>query len=72
MTCAAFLGTPKTLAQQCLLLRFADSEELFTKLDRLADRLHKRKLPHNLDDLRDLFYNGAAHAVRSKNVSSRS
>ncbi|KAG0655552.1 phosphatidylinositol-4- kinase [Rhodotorula mucilaginosa] len=48
-----------------------DSEELFRKLDRLADRLHKRKLPHNLDDLRDLFYNGAAHAVRSKSPDAR-
>lgn len=62
----------KTLAQKFLLHRFAGTEDLFTKLDRLADRLHKRKLPHNLDDLRDLFYNGAAHAVRSKNVSSYS
>lgn len=57
------------LAQKALLLRFADAEDLLTKLDQLADRLHKRKLPHNLDDLRDLFYNGAAHTVRSKNVS---
>ena len=72
MSCVAFSETPKTLAHKSLLLLFSDTEGLFTKLDQLADRLHKRKLPHNLDDLRDLFYDGAAHAVRSKNVSGHS
>lgn len=43
-----------------------------TSLDRLSDRLDKRKLPHNLHDLRDLFYHGAAYVVRSKNVRYRS
>ncbi|GAA5868294.1 hypothetical protein JCM3774_000996 [Rhodotorula dairenensis] len=48
-----------------------DVKDLLTSLDRLSDRLNKRKLPHNLHDLRDLFYHGAAYVVRSKKPDSR-
>ncbi|GAA5978734.1 hypothetical protein JCM10908_004462 [Rhodotorula pacifica] len=45
--------------------------DVLARLDRLSERLQKRKLPHNLHDLRDLFYQGAAHVVKSPKPDPR-
>lgn len=39
-----------------------------SQLEALVDRLDKHKLPHNVSELCDLFYRGAAHVVRSEKV----
>lgn len=54
-----------------VVVSVTEPSKLLARLDELAARLDKHRLPHNVQDLRNLFFEGAAHVVRSKRVRNQ-